>query len=169
MRLILCSDSSAKAGVARKFAEDMASIGFTIKVEELTWADYCTALEEGNFDIYYGEIKLRNDFDLTELLEVKTKDNADSCLNYTGSTDRSFENYVDSYLAAGSATNVNEYDIERASAFESLCRYLNETGSLITIGFEKQQLITHRGVMKGVDPNMGNPLYDFANWEIDLD
>ena len=59
--------------------------------------------------------------------------------------------------------------MERAAAFESLCRYLNETGSLITIGFEKQQLITHRGVVKGVDPNMGNPLYDFANWEIDLD
>ena len=128
MRLILCSDSSAKAGVARKFAEDMASIGFTITVEDLTRADYCTALEEGDFDIYYGEIKLRNDFDLTELLEVRTKDNTNSCLNFTGSTDKSFENYIDSYLAAGSATNVNEYDIERASAFESLCRYLNETG-----------------------------------------
>ena len=169
MRFILCSDSSAKAGVARKFAEDMASLGFTITVEELTWSDYLTALEEGDFDMYYGEIKLRNDFDLTELLQVKTKDNESSCLNYSGSTDKTFETYINQYLAAGSASSVNEYDMERASAFETLCRYLGETGSLITIGFEKQQIISHRGVIKGVDPNMGNPLYNFANWEIDLD
>ena len=170
MRFILCSDSSAKAGVARRFADSMASIGFTITVEELAWSDYLTALEEGNFDMYYGEVKLRNDFDLTELLEVKTKDNEAYCLNYTGSTDKSFETYIDQYLAAGSVSaSYGEYDMERASAFVNLCKYLGDTGSLITIGFEKQQIISHRGVIKGVNPNMGNPLYGFPGWEIDLD
>ena len=43
------------------------------------------------------------------------------------------------------------------------------TGALISIGFESQQLIVHRGVIKGLDANIGNPLYGFENWEIMID
>ena len=45
----------------------------------------------------------------------------------------------------------------------------NTSGSLITIGFEKQQIITRRGVCKGIDANFGNPLFGFAGWKIFLD
>ena len=171
MTMIVPADSSVKAGMARRFAEDVAAIGFTIQVRELSWADYTQALEDGYitekneektpFDIYYGEVKLRNDFDLTELLQVRTEDNEDTNINYTHSTDRTFENYINAYLSANDAT--------RAQRYEELCQYLLDTGSLISIGFEKQEIFTHRGVVKGVDPNAGNPMYNFSNWEIDLD
>ena len=165
LTLILSSNSSVKSGVARRFAEDMAKIGVAINVVELTWADFMTALEEGeleegDFDMYYGEVKLRNDFDLTELLQVRNKDNESTNLNYTHSTDRAFETYINNYLAASNAN--------RADQYAQLAQYLLDTGSLITIGFEKQEIIAHRGVIKGLDPNAGNPMYNFANWEIDL-
>lgn len=170
MTFIVPADSSVKTGVAKRFAEDMASIGFTIHVEALTWDNYIEALENGyitdkndnkeDYDMYYAEVKLRNDFDLTELLQVRTKENAGTNLNFTNSTDQSFLTYINNYLAA------SEY--ERAARYAELCQYLLDTGSLITIGFEKQQIITHRSVCKGVDPNAGNPLFDFANWEINL-
>ena len=170
MLMIVPADSSVKAGVAHRFAEDLATIGFTIQVRELSWAEYTKALEDGYitekneektpFDIFYGEVKLRNDFDLTELLQVRTKDNESTNINYTRSNDRTFENYINAYLAA---TESN-----RAQRYEALCQYLFDTGSLITIGFEKQEIFTHRGVIKGVDPNAGNPMYGFADWEIDL-
>ncbi len=171
MIMIVPADSSVKAGVAHRFAEDLAVIGFTVQVRELPWKEYIQALEDGYitekneektpFDIYYGEVKLRNDFDLTELLQVRTKDNEETNINYTRSTDRTFENYINAYL---SATEAN-----RAGRYQELCQYLLDTGSLISIGFEKQEIFTHRGVIKGVDPNFGNPMYDFTNWEIDLD
>ena len=170
MTMIVPADSSVKAGMARRFAEDVAQIGFTIHVRELSWAEYTQALEDGYitekneektpFDIFYGEVKLRNDFDLTELLQVRTEDNEDTNINYTRSTDRTFENYINGYLSANDAT--------RAQRYEELCQYLLDTGSLISIGFEKQEIFTHRGVVKGVDPNAGNPMYNFTNWEIDL-
>ena len=53
--------------------------------------------------------------------------------------------------------------------FQQLCQYIAGTGSLISIGFETHQFISHRGVIKGVNPNAGNPLYDFPNWEIMMD
>ena len=155
INFIVCSDSSAKTGVVRHFAEDMESVGLKVNVRELTWEQYITALEEGDFDMYYGEVKLRNNFDITELVDV------DSKLNYTRSTDPMLLTYVNSYLGAS--------DAARAAQYEILCKYLVESGALITIGFEKQQIILHRRVVKGVNANIGNPLYDFENWEIILE
>ena len=168
--MILCSDSSAKSGMARKFAADMNSIGITVKIYELSWDDYLKALEEGEievgenrtetFDMYYAEVKLRNDFDLTEILQVRDKDNEKTNINYTNSHDSAYETYINNYLAAA--------DAGRATAYYALCYYLSNNATIIPLGFEKQQIITHRGVVKGVNANAGNPLYDFENWEIDL-
>ena len=159
---------SEKNGVVNKFAEDMASIGIKVTVRALTWEEYTTALKEGKmadgtaWDMYYGEIKLRNNFDLTELLQMKNKDNENTNLNFSGSRDMAVEMYLNQYLGAG--------DSSRATAYRQLCDHITTTtASLITIGFEKQQIITHRGVVKGVDANIGNPLYGFDKWQIFLD
>ena len=168
--MILCSDSSAKAGMAQKFVQDMRSIGITVKVYELSWDDYLQALEDGEleisenrsvkYDMYYAEVKLRNDFDVTELLQVRDEDNERTNINFTRSHDSSYETYINNYLAAG--------DAGRTTAYYAFCYYLSNNATIIPLGFEKQQLITHRGVIKGVEPNAGNPLFDFQNWEIDL-
>ncbi len=171
LHLIVCADSSAKAGICNRFANDMKSLGLNVVVHELTWADYMLALEEGSlevagrtvvWDMYYGEVKLRNNFDLTELLQVRNEDNERSNLNYSRSRDTTYETRIRNYLSAAS-------EAIRASFYYDLCDYLTRTsGDIITIGFEKQQIITRRGVVKGLNANMGNPLYDCPNWTIDL-
>ncbi len=155
VNLIVCSDSSAKTGVCRRFAQDMATIGLKVTVRELTWSEYLTALEEGDFDMYYGEVKLRSDFDLTELLDP------DSDLNYSRSTNTGYITMINNYLSCAAA--------QRMAIYQQLCDYINQSGALIAIGFESQQLIVHRGVIRGLAPNIGNPLYNFAKWEIMLD
>ena len=169
--MIVCADSSAKAGIANRFKDDMKSIGITVNVQELPWDEYLLALEDGIFesanrevtwDMYYGEVKLRNNFDLTELLQVRSKDNEKSNMNYSRSRDTSILDRINNYHRAT--------DAARPIAAQQLYEYITKTsGSLITIGFEKQQIITHRGVVKGMQPNIGNPLYDFANWTINMD
>ena len=174
IKLILCSDSSAKAGIANRFASDMASIGLKVTVSELTWTDYYNAItdyvnltkeqkededfEEIEYDMYYAEVKLRNDFDISELL-MPNDDNHWGSINYTHSSDTGYETYIYNYLASG--------DQSRKQNYYSFAEYILTTNPFFTvIGFEKQQLITHRGAVKGVDPNIGNPLYNFINWEI---
>ena len=168
LNFILCSDSSAKSGIANRFASDMDSIGIKVNVYALTWDEYCTALEEGEFevskgnmepfDLYYAEVKLRNNFDMTEILGVRTKDNERTNINYTGSKDANYESMMNAYLGAGK--------LEKEAKYLEFCNYLAQNATIIPIGFEKQQVITRRSVMKGVNPNMGNPLYDFNNWTI---
>ncbi len=168
--MIVCADSSAKAGIANRFKDDMKSIGITVNVQELPWDEYLLALQDGFFeaanrevvwDMYYGEVKLRNNFDLTELLQVRTKDNENKNLNYSRSRDTSILDRINNYLRAT--------DAARPIAAQQLYEYITKSsGNLITIGFEKQQIITHRGVVKGMQPNFGNPLYGFAGWTINL-
>ena len=172
LNFIICADSSAKSGVVQRFVSDMASIGIKINVYSLTWDKFQTALEEGEvqvenatekkepFDMYYSEVKLRNNFDLTELLQVREKDNEYSNINWSRSTDTKYLQYINDYMAAPEG--------ERALKYEAFAKYLSENASIIVIGFEKQQLIAHRGVTKGLDPNAGNPLYGFTTCEIDL-
>lgn len=165
LNFLVCSDSSAKSGIVDRFVQDMASIGITINVYRLGWDDYLTVLEEGEyevtennkikFDMYYGEIKLRNNFDLTELLDVESE------LNFTHSKDSTYEILINDYLAAGS-------EIDRYNKYYKLCEYLTQMGAFITIGFEKEEIVTHGGAVKGVDANLGNPLYGFENWSLYL-
>ena len=173
INIAVCADSSAKAGVVRRFQEDMASIGLTVVVHEMTWDNYIKALEEGEIaisntgeqtvtlDMYYGEVKLRANFDLTELLQPRKESNEMTNINFSRSTDATVVDRIERYLSASNAA--------RPGAYYEFCQYLTKTSaSLITIGFEKQQIITRRGVCKGVEPNAGNPLYNFPNWTIDL-
>lgn len=164
LNFLVCSDSSAKSGIVDRFVQDMASIGITINVYRLGWDDYLTVLEEGEyeitekniikFDMYYGEIKLRNNFDLTELLDVESE------LNFTHSKDTTYEILINDYLGAG--------DTDRYNRYYKLCEYLTQMGAFITIGFEDEEIITHGGAVKGVNANLGNPLYGFENWTLYL-
>lgn len=171
--IIVCSDSSAKAGICRRFAADMESIGLKVTVQEVSWKRYMQLLqgeedtdkskdiEEIEFDMYYGEVKLRNNFDLTELLQERTEDNERTNINYTHSDDKTYETLINKYLAAS--------DQGRYEAYYELAQYVSTQAVIIPIGFEKQQIICHRGVIRGLDPNIGNPLYGFENWTIELD
>ena len=175
LRIILCSDSSAKTGIVNRFISDMASIGLNVEAQELTWDDYYNALtdyenftkeqrededfEEIEFDMYYGEVKLRNNFDITELIQERTDSNKYSNINYTNSTGNGYETLLYNYLASS--------DTSRKSNYQAFCEYiLTSDPYFVVIGFEKQQLITHRAAIRGLDPNAGNPLYNFTNWQI---
>ena len=175
LQFILCSDSSAKAGIANRFMEDMASIGLKVTVQEVTWDEYYNALtdyvnltkeqkededfEELEYDMYYAETKIRNDFDISEILAPQDEDNIYSNINFTHSTDNGFENLMYTYLGSG--------DANRKQNYYALAEYVLTTSAQIAvIGFEKQQLITHRSAIRGIDPNAGNPLYGFPNWVI---
>lgn len=175
LTLILCSDSSAKAGVANRFASDMLKIGIKVNVMALTWTDYYNALtdyenltkeelededfEPLQFDMYYAEVKIRNNFDITQLLQERTDNNHATNINFTHSLGNGYETYLYNYLISGNASRKNNY--------RTFAEYvLTNAAYFVVIGFEKQQIITHRQAIRGIDANLGNPLYNFPNWTI---
>ena len=70
IKFIVNNDSSAKVAAARHICEELNAKGVTTKLYELTWDDYLEALETGDYDMYYGELRLTPDWDLSELFRI---------------------------------------------------------------------------------------------------
>lgn len=153
--LIVCSEASGKADVAKKFAADLASIGVTVNVRELSWDDYIAALQEGDFDIYYGEVKLTADFSLTRLLTEEGD------LNYCGIDDPTYGDYISQYLAAG--------DDMRQTCCDIMLHYITETAPMISICFERQEVITHRNIVSGLNPSQYNVFFGLGEWAVNIE
>ena len=149
---IVCSASSIKTNVAHRFAEDMATLGLKVTVRELAWSEYTTALEQGSFDMYYAEVRLNPDFDLSMLFKPDGK------LNYGKVNDEMLMELIGSYLAAKADG--------RKDACANMCAQIINKGYIIPLCFEKHQMITHRGVIEGIKACENNPLLNVQNWKV---
>jgi len=69
-RLLCNSESSSRLSAARTIASACALAGITVLVDSKPREEYLTAIEEGNFDLYLGEMKLNSNHDLTTLLNI---------------------------------------------------------------------------------------------------
>ena len=164
IRFIVNSDSTAKVLAARKICDQLNALGITTVLYELTWADYMECLEKGDFDMYYGEIRLTPDWNLSELFrprENRSKDLTFQGMNYAQTRDYGYVNLYEKYLAEGEGP-------ARGEAFQAINRYITETGIILPICFERRELLTHRGVAAGISATQYDVFHNFNDWTIDL-
>ncbi len=154
LTFIVNNDSIVKVQAARRITETLKNMGITVKLRELSWDDYITALEDGDFDIYYGEVKLTADFDLSSLLLEE------GSLNYCNIKDPSYEKFISDYLCAS--------EEDRQKCADLMWHYVLETAPIVTICFEKQEVLTHRGCVSGLKPTQYNIFNKFTEWTINL-
>ena len=162
LTIIVCGESADKGDVCNKLAEDLASVGVRLNVREFSWADYLSALygddldgdgePDVKFDLYYAEVKLGADFDLSALL---TENGA---VNFGGVADENYATYINNFLAAGS--------LERGNACAEMLRYIATNSPIIPVCFERQEVITHRNVVTGIEVTSSNIFYNIADWTI---
>lgn len=152
---IVCSNSPTKVQAAQLIADNLTDLGITVNLRELAWDDYVAALNADEYDMYYAETKLTSDFSLKNLLF-----NGEN-LNYGDFDDSVLEQYISDYLAAP--------DDGRQKAADMMYKYITDTAPIVPICFEKQQVITHRGVVIGMNPTKDNIFSEIENWEINTD
>ena len=153
--LIVYADSTTKVSMANKIAADLTSIGIPVKVRELSWDNYQDALKGGKFDkfdMYYGEVALPADFDLSALLK------AGGSLNYGGITTGTYADVINAYLAAA--------DSDRAAACGIMLQTISDTAPIVPVCFEKHCLYVHRGAVGGFSPTKYNIFHNITDWKI---
>ena len=162
IKFIVNTDSSVKVAAARRLAEDLNALGITTTLYELSWDEYVQALSSGEFDMYYGEIRLAADWDLSSLFAVPdtTAKTVAWGLNYARTTDEEYTRLYDAYLAAP--------EDARYAAFQEAARYVGETGILSPVCFERREVLTHRGVVGGIRATQYDLFNHFPEWTIDL-
>ncbi len=165
INFIVNTDSTVKLEGAREIAEALNSLGIKTTLHELKWEDYVEALEKGEYDMYYGEVKMNPDWNLGYLFEPYTvtrdPEDMDKGMNYANCFDEQFKTLYDAYLAAP--------EDARSLAFSSACQYVMENSAIIPICFERQEMLTHRGVISGANPTQYDIFNRFYNWTINLE
>ncbi len=154
LSLLVCSDNKQKTAVCNKLASDLTQIGVNVTVNAVPWEDYLAALNIGNFDFYYGEVRLSADFDLTPLLVPG------GSVNYGDVTNPIYGEAINAYLAASSDT--------REDACRAMLSTIIDNAPILPVCFEKQEVCAHRGIVGGLAPTQSNIFQNMPAWTINL-
>lgn len=142
---IVNSGNSYKVAAAEQIAATLQTVGFRVELEKLSDEAFQYALENGNFDMYYGEVHMTPDFDLRSMLL------SDGVLNYGGYNSEEMQTAL-SLARAGEDTR----------AFYEL--FLEEM-PIVPIAFLRQQIVIRRGLVTVFEPAPYNLFASVETWE----
>lgn len=145
-------ENSFKVSLATRLAADYTAQGIPMEVRALPWETYTAALTAGDFDLYYGEVRLSADWDLSALLGTG------GALNYGGWADPQ----TDTYLAAYAAAN------DRAAAMEDLCAHLQAQNPILPLCFKRTSVLMQSSVVEHLQSTAAEPFYGLPDCTIHL-
>ena len=152
LTLLVNAENSFKVSIAQYLAETFTAAGIPVTVNSLPWEDYTHALSTGNFDLYYGEVKLTANWDISPLLSSSGK------LNYGGWSDEQTNELLTAYAMADN----------RAVAMQTLCQHLQEQAPILPICFKSTSVLMYADVVSGLTPTMTEPFFNLTDCTIHL-
>ena len=124
--MIVCSSSYQRVEAATEVVNALNALGFKLTLKTMELSEYRQALQTGNFDLYYGEIRLSSNFDLSPFFSVY------GSMCYGGLDDSVMLNLCNQALA----NNGNSYNL-----YKRLC----ERGYITPALFKHLAVYTTRG------------------------
>lgn len=152
LTLLVNSENTFKVSVAAYLADTFTEGGIPVTVRVLPWEEYTAALAAGDFDLYYGEVKLAADWDLSALLATG------GTLNYGGWSDPQAEQLMMAFAASS----------DRSASAKALCAYLKAQAPILPVCFKSTSVLMQTDVLEGLTPTMAEPFYDLTGCTIHL-
>ena len=152
LTLLVNEESPFRLANAKFIAESLSLLDWHISVLALPWEDYLLALESGEFDLYYGEVRLTADWDLTDLIGTG------GTMNYGGYANEA----TDALLLAFAGSD------SRQDAARQLCIHLQSMAPIAPLCFRNYVVMTHPGVVDGLSPSSSSSFHALDGWTIHL-
>lgn len=152
LTMIVNEESSFKVAAARNLASLLSAFDLKIHVSVLPWKEYTAALASGDFDLYYGELKLSADWDLRPLLATG------GAVNYGGYSDPVLDTMLNTTMASG----------DRTAAMKNVCHRIQTESPILPVCFKTVSVLVQDGVVENLTPTAANPFYDLANCKVHL-
>ena len=152
LTLLVNEENSFKVSIAQYLADTFTAGGVRVEVTVLPWEEYTAALAAGSFDLYYGEVRLTADWDLSPLLMTGAS------LNYGGWSDPQ----TDQLLAAFQSSE------DRKAAMEKVCSHLKNQAPILPVCFKATSVLTQSDVIEGLSPTATEPFYLMGNCVLHL-
>lgn len=153
LTLIVNKDAPFKVAAAKETARELKSAGLNVKTQTLSWKEYREALKAGNYDLYFGEVRLGANFDLSVLL---TKGGS---LNFSGYESEELSKAEKAYRTAGRDT--------RTAAAKTLFTQLSQEAPFVPLCFKSQSVLSRRGTVLRSRATQSNLFASFWEWVID--
>ena len=115
-------------------------------------SDYLTALQNGNFDLYLGEVRLTANWDISSLARTG------GALNYGRYADEQCNTLLDAF-------SLNETD----QTARALYRYLAQSAPIAPIAFKTASVLTPSGLIDGLNPTVSSSFYGIEGWTVHFD
>lgn len=152
---IVNSENQYKVRAAHLIASALRRTGISVSVRELPWDNFIAALEAGSFDLYYGEVVLSADFDLSALLLPGGK------LNYGRTGSSEYRSLLDDFHCAETAAQ------EQAAA-SALCESVMYFSPFSPVLYKKYAVYSPMGAIAGASPSQSGVFRMIQDWTIDL-
>lgn len=152
LTLLVNEENSFKVSIAQYLANTFSAGGVSVEVTVLPWEAYTAALAEGKFDLYYGEVRLTADWDLSSLLMTG------GALNYGGWSDPQ----MDQLLASCQSSE------NRKDAMEKVCSRLKNQAPILPVCFKSASFLTQSDVIEGLVPTAIEPFYQLGSCVLHL-
>lgn len=138
--LIVWSADYSRVELANLIADTLSDYGIGVEVTAVDYEQYKSRLKSGRFDLFIGEVRLSDNFDLTEFFA------ADGDLNFGSITDST------AYSAALAmlANSGNAYD---------LYEYIMDTGLICPVLFKSYAVMVTRGTISALQPAVDNVIH----------
>lgn len=151
--MLVCEGNSFRLSAAKAIAAALSVCDLSISVKILPYDEYLAALKNGNFDLYYGEVRLTPDFNCAPLVQTG------GSLNYGGFSSSELDAQLATVFSTASAPN---------GANEAMLTIIQDLSPLAVIGFKSQSVVLQDGVVDAITPTCSNSFYQFSNWEIHI-
>ena len=155
LTFLVNGDNKYKVAAAEEIALSMRTIGINVELEKYSWDEYMTKLEHGHFDMYYGDVSLPADYDLSPLLTPG------GAINYGHVGNETYTQYIEAFLAATDDDSARE-------AARQLCVYAYDDAAIIPVLYRQYAVHTNRNTVNGLTPSQSSIFYDFMDWTISL-
>jgi peptide/nickel transport system substrate-binding protein len=150
---IVNSENQRKAEAARLICDTMNRMGIDARLRILPWGEFIAALEEGDFDIYYGETSIPANFDVSELLLPGGR------LDYGKAGAQEYAPYIDAFLAS-------DTDARRTAAARRLCDMARSDATVVPILYKQYTIHTGRNIISGMRPTQTSVFFDIIDWSV---
>ena len=145
--LLVNEENAFKVSVAKYLASTLSAFDLKLEVRVLPWEEYTAALAAGDFDLYYGEVKLTADWNLIRLVGTS------GSLNYGGWSSVQTDLLLSQYASA----------TDRAAALEALCAHLRPQAPIVPVCFKATSVLVQSGVAEALTPTMTEPFYGLSS------
>lgn len=155
IRFIVNSGNEKKLTAAARIAENLRRVGLDVELRELGWEEYKSALQSGEFDMYYGEISLTKNFDFSVLI------GSGGSMDFGGVGSEAYDTLINAFLNAGAVEN-------KRSAAMGLCVIAAENAVIVPIMYRQYAIYSHRRVIENFSPSVSGVFSDVSGWTIHM-